>query len=308
VYSAAAEGGQRTVLTIKIMEIRMTNQIHRAEGDAGPHQWLALEGKVCVVSGAAGGIGSAIAQVLGDAGARVALLDRDEEKCRALAQTMNANGIEALALACDIGDIDSVRGAVRSVESAYGAADVLVNNAGLLRPGGIEEIGLDAWNAMLRVNLTGYMLCSQQFGHGMLKRGTGALVHIASVAAHHPQTYSGAYSPGKAGVAMLSKQLAAEWGPRGIRSNTVCPGMIRTPLSAAFYEHGDIERRRSAMTASRRIGEPNDIADVVAFLASARAAYVNGAEIVVDGGLESMLMDLVPRPGFEAAPATPAIR
>jgi NAD(P)-dependent dehydrogenase (short-subunit alcohol dehydrogenase family) len=286
---------------IKTMEIRMANQMDQAGEHVDSRHWLALDGKVCVVTGAAGGIGSAIAHVLGDAGARVALLDRDEERCQALAKTLNANGIEAVAFACDIGDIDSVRGAVAAVESAYSAADVLVNNAGLLRPGGIEEIGLEAWNAMLRVNLTGYMLCSQQFGRGMLKRRTGAIVHVASVAAHHPQTYSGAYSPGKAGVAMLSKQLAAEWGPRGIRSNTVCPGMIRTPLSAAFYEHGDIEQRRSAMTASRRIGEPQDIADVVAFLASARAAYVNGAEIVVDGGLESMLMDLVPRPGFEAA-------
>jgi NAD(P)-dependent dehydrogenase (short-subunit alcohol dehydrogenase family) len=286
------------------MEIRMANQIDSADETRKPQHWLALEGKVCVVSGAAGGIGSAIAQVLGGSGARLALLDRDEEKCHALAQSLSANGVEALAVACDIGDLDSVRGAVERVEASYGAADVLVNNAGLLRPGGIEEIGLEAWNAMLRVNLTGYMLCSQQFGRGMLKKGAGAIVHVASVAAHHPQTYSGAYSPGKAGVAMLSKQLAAEWGPRGIRSNTVCPGMIRTPLSAAFYENGDIERRRSAMTASRRIGEPADIADVVAFLASTRAAYVNGAEIVVDGGLESMLMDLVPRPGFEATQAS----
>ncbi|NIF51275.1 SDR family oxidoreductase [Burkholderia sp. Ax-1724] len=273
------------------------------QGDAHSRHWLGLEGRVCVVSGAAGGIGGAIAQVLAGAGARLALLDRDDEKCRALAQTLNASGVDALALTCDIGDIDSVRGAVTAVETAYGAADVLVNNAGLLRPGGIEEIGLDVWNAMLRVNLTGYMLCSQQFGHGMLKRGSGAIVHVASVAAHHPQTYSGAYSAGKAGVTLLSKQIAAEWGPRGIRSNAVCPGMIRTPLSATFYEQGDIERRRSAMTASRRIGEPNDIADVVAFLASTRAAYVNGAEITVDGGLESMLMDLVPRPGFEAVQA-----
>ncbi|APA84673.1 SDR family oxidoreductase [Paraburkholderia sprentiae WSM5005] len=277
-----------------------------AEGDS--RHWLGLEGSVCVVSGAAGGIGSAIVQALGDAGARVALLDRDEKKCGDVAQALNASGVEALALACDIGDIDSVRGAVSEVEARFGVADVLVNNAGLLRPGGIEEIGLDAWNAMLRVNLTGYMLCSQQFGQPMLKRGAGAIVHVASVAAHHPQTYSGAYSASKAGVTMLSKQIAAEWGPRGIRSNTVCPGMIRTPLSAAFYEHGDIERRRSAMTASRRIGEPDDIADVVAFLASERAAYVNGTEVVVDGGFESMLMDLVPRPGFEANQAAQAGR
>ncbi|MBB5415350.1 SDR family oxidoreductase [Paraburkholderia atlantica] len=94
---------------------------------------------------------------------------------------MNPSGVEALALACDIGGIESVRGAVSNVEARLGIADVLVNDAGLLRRGGIEEIGLDAWNAMLRVNLTGYMLCSQQFGQRMLKRGTGALAHAASV-------------------------------------------------------------------------------------------------------------------------------
>ncbi|OLL30819.1 2-deoxy-D-gluconate 3-dehydrogenase [Burkholderia sp. SRS-W-2-2016] len=284
----------------------MNRQTEQHAGERDGRHWLGLEGKVCVVSGAAGGIGSAIAQVLGAAGARIALLDRDEDKCATLAQALNASGVEALAVGCDIGDIDSVRGAVANVETKLGVADVLVNNAGLLRPGGIEEIGLDAWNAMLRVNLTGYMLCSQQFGQSMLKRGSGALVHVASIAARVPQSYSGAYSAGKAGVLLLSKQIAVEWGARGIRSNAVCPGMIRTPLSAAFYEHGDIEARRSAMTASRRIGEPNDIADVVAFLASERAAYVNGAELMVDGGLESMLMDLVPRPGFEASQAAQA--
>ncbi|MBP0590592.1 SDR family oxidoreductase [Paraburkholderia sp. LEh10] len=270
----------------------MTNQISG--------NWLGIEGRVCVVTGAAGGIGSAIAKVLGESGARLALLDREAAKCEDLARTLSANGIEAHAFACDIGDATSVEATAARVEETLGAADVLVNNAGLLRPGGIEDIALDAWNAMLQVNLTGYMLCSQAFGRAMLSKGAGSLVHVASVAAHHPQTWSGAYSPGKAAVAMLSKQIAAEWGPRGVRSNAVCPGMIRTPLSASFYAHGDIEQRRSAMTASRRIGEPVDIADVVAFLASPRAGYVNGTEVVVDGGLECMLMDLVPRPGYDA--------
>ncbi|ACC73135.1 SDR family oxidoreductase [Paraburkholderia phymatum] len=263
-------------------------------------EWLALEGKVCVVTGAAGGIGSAIARVLGESGARIALLDREAGKCKDLAQTLVANGMEAYAFECDIADAKSVELTALSVEERLGSADVLVNNAGLLRPGGIEDITLDTWNAMLQVNLTGYMLCAQAFGRAMLHKRAGSIVHVASVAAHHPQTWSGAYSPGKAAVSMLSKQIAAEWGARGVRSNAVCPGMIRTPLSASFYAQGDVEQRRRAMTASRRIGEPVDIADAVAFLASPRASYVNGAELIVDGGLECMLMDMVPRPGYEA--------
>jgi NAD(P)-dependent dehydrogenase (short-subunit alcohol dehydrogenase family) len=262
--------------------------------------WLGLESSVCVVTGAAGGIGRAIAATLADAGARLALLDRDETGCHDAAQTLAAQGADVLAVTCDISDAASVDHACERVARHFGPADVLVNNAGLLRAGGIEDIGLEAWNAMLAVNLTGYMLCAQTFGRGMLERGTGSIVHIASIAAHHPQTWSGAYSASKAGISMLSRQIAAEWGSRGVRSNSLCPGMIRTPLSKAFYEQGDIEVRRSAMTASRRIGEPQDIADVVAFLASNRAAYVNGAEITVDGGFECMLMDLVPRPGYEA--------
>ncbi|MGU7778721.1 SDR family NAD(P)-dependent oxidoreductase [Burkholderia sp. PU8-34] len=265
--------------------------------------WLALDNQICVVTGAAGGIGTAIAQVLADAGARLALLDRDADRTIALAEQLRARGRDAVAIACDIGDASSVAHAAERVHRELGTADVLVNNAGLLRPGGIDTLDLDAWNAMLQVNLTGYMLCSQVFGRAMLARGAGALVHVASIAARHPQTYSGAYSASKAAVAMLARQLAAEWGPRGVRSNTVCPGMIRTPLSESFYTHGDIEARRSAMTASRRIGRPDDIANVVAFLASPRASYVNGAELVVDGGLDSMLMDLVPRPGFDAGTA-----
>ena len=121
---------------------------------------------------------------------------------------------------------------------------------------------------------------------------------MASVSALHPQTRSGAYSPSKAAVLLLSKQMAAEWGPQGVRSNAVCPGMIRTALSAKFYEEPGFEAKRAAVTASRRVGEPVDIANPAVFLASQRSAYLNGAELVVDGGLGCMLMDMVPRPGF----------
>lgn len=271
-----------------------------SQADTRQADWLRLDGQVCVVTGAAGGIGTSIVEALVAAGARVALLDRDADRTIAVAERLRTAGGDVVAIGCDIGHAASVSQAAERVERDFGPVDVLVNNAGLLRAGGIETISLDAWNAMLQVNLTGYMLCSQAFGRAMLARGSGSMVHVASIAARYPQTHSGAYSASKAAVAMLARQLAAEWGPRGIRSNTVCPGMIRTPLSEAFYQSGDIEARRSAMTASRRIGRPDDIANVVAFLASPRAAYVNGAELVVDGGLDAMLMDLVPRPGYEA--------
>jgi NAD(P)-dependent dehydrogenase (short-subunit alcohol dehydrogenase family) len=286
-------------------EIRMPNQIDKVDAHTG--HWLNLGGKVCVVSGAAGGIGAAMAATLAQAGARLALLDRDAKGCEEVARSLREQKVQALAVPCDIGDERSVSEAAAQVERELGGAHVLINNAGFLRAGAIEDIDLQTWNAVLQVNLTGYLLCSQAFGRAMLARRSGSIVHVASIAALHPQTWSGAYSASKAGVAMLSRQIAAEWGARGVRSNVICPGLIRTPLSDSFYAQGDVEARRSAMTASRRIGRPVDIAEVAAFLVSERASYVNGAEIVVDGGLDSMLMDLVPRPGYEAPAASRAV-
>ena len=111
--------------------------------------------------------------------------------------------------------------------------------------------------------------------------------------------FSGAYSVSKAGVLMLSRQLAVEWGPRGVRSNVMSPGLVRTPMSESFYRAPGVAERRSAAIPVGRIGTPEDMAEVVLFLASDRAGFVNGQEIIVDSGFEHMLMSLVPRPGFE---------
>lgn len=262
------------------------------------NDWLNLTSRVCVVTGAAGGIGAIVARELAAQGATLVLLDLDLDTCQSLAATL---GGEASALACDISDAASVRQAAAQVLASHGRCDVLVNNASVMRPGRLEDISLAHWNQVLAVNLSGYLLCAQAFGQPMLAQGSGSIIHVASIAAHAPQPWSGAYSTAKAGVSMLSRQLAVEWGARGVRSNAVCPGLIRTPLSAAFYADPQVEQQRSAMTASRRIGEPQDIADAVLFLASQRASYINGAELLVDGGFESMPMALLPRPGFEGA-------
>jgi glucose 1-dehydrogenase len=258
--------------------------------------WLGLAGKACVVTGGAGGLGRAIAAGFAAQGARVALLDRDAEGAQAAAAEI---GHGTIAVPCDTTDEASVRAAAAQAEAALGPADVLVNNAGILRPGPLASVSLAEWNALLAVNLTGYLLCAQAFGAAMRARRHGAMVHIASIAGSFPQGQSGAYSPGKAGAAMLSRQLALEWGPLGVRSNCVSPGLVRTPMSEPFYRAQGVAEARAAITPLRRYALPPDIADAVLYLASPRAAFVTGQDLLVDGGLAQITMGVVPRPGFE---------
>lgn len=265
---------------------------------SSPANWTGLQGRVCVVTGGASGIGAATARALAEVNARVAIVDRDEASAIAAAHAICDDRSRVIGVGCDIADEAAVRDAATRVRRELGPVHGLVNNAGFLRAGALEDVSVADWNDVLAVNLTGQLLCAREFGRDMLAAGRGAIVHVASIAALHPQTHSGAYSASKAGVLLLSKQLAAEWGPRGVRSNAVCPGMVRTALSAKFYEVPGFEAARAAVTASRRVGEPGDIAEPCVFLLSDRAAYVNGTELLVDGGLGCMLMDMVPRPGF----------
>ena len=266
----------------------MTNNLH----------WLGLQGEICVVTGAGGGIGSATARGLAEAGAKVALLDRDLAACQKVAAELVAAGASAIAVECDVGIEASVNAAAKRVEAELGASYALVNNAGMLSAGGLADVTLDDWNKVLAVNLTGYLLCARAFSPAMRKAGRGSIVHVASIAGLFPQSGSGAYSASKAGVILMARQMAVEWGSQGVRSNSICPGFIKTPMSASFYAVAGVEEKRSAVTASRRVGLPEDIANAALFLASPRSSYVNSTEILVDGGLKSMLMDMVPRPGF----------
>lgn len=268
-------------------------------GTGAGGDWLGLGGRVAVVTGAASGIGRAAAESLAQVGATVALLDVNADGAKAAAAGITANGGTALAVACDTTSEENLAAACKAVEAALGPADILVNNAGVLRPGGLDKISLADWNAILAVNLTGYLLAAQAFGAGMRERRRGALVHIASIAASEPQAFSGAYSAAKTAVVMLSRQLAVEWGPHGVRSNVVSPGLIRTPLSEAFYQTPGVTEARSRIVPSGRVGTPVDIARAVTFLVSDMAEYVNGAELLVDGGASGILMGQIPRPGFE---------
>lgn len=267
---------------------------------AAAMDWLGLDGKCVVVTGGSGGIGRATLAAFQAAGATVVALDYDTAAAESAAADIDPSGERAYGIGCDISSEGAVMAAAEIV-AAKGGADILVNNAGILRPGPLSDVALTDWTRMIEVNLNGCFLAARAFGTQMIDKGCGAIVHIASISASQPQPFSGAYSPGKAAVTMLSRQIAVEWGPKGVRSNVVSPGLVLTPMSEKFYEDPGTKQAREDMVPMGRIGRPGDMADAALFLASDRASYINGQEIVVDGGLSQALMHTVPRPGYKAS-------
>lgn len=265
--------------------------------------WLELDGKVCVVTGAASGIGEDIARSFAAVGARVAVLDRDADGARRVAESIAATGAKGIALACDITDKAAVDAAADDAARALGRCDVLVNNAAAIYADALMNIDLARWNRLMAVNVNGFLLCAQAFGRQMIEGGGGSMVHIASISGHVPQPFSGPYSVSKAGVKMLSRLLAVELGEHGIRSNVVSPAMVRTPMSEVIYANPEVLKKREGIVPARRISGPRDIAEAVLFLASPRSSYVSGQDVLVDGGLSTAWLSLIPRPGFEKADA-----
>ena len=233
--------------------------------------------KRAVVTGGARGIGAAIVDRLRADGYDVAVLD-----------LVAAEGV----IGCDVTD----PGAVRAAALEVGPVDVLVNNAGAWRFGALEDVSADDFALAIDVNLRGPFHLMQAFGPAMIERGSGAIVNIVSIAAKHANPAVGSYGPSKAGLLSLTEQVALEWGPKGVRCNAVGPGLVPTPGTGDVYDDPQVREVRSGAVPTRRLAEPADIANVVAFLASDDAAYVNGQVIYVDGGLSKALMTLLPRP------------
>jgi len=237
--------------------------------------------KVAIVTGAARGIGLATARLLAEQGWQVAMIDRDATELALAGQTIQG----ALAVICDVSDPAQVEAMVSEVLEKHGQIDALINNAGVADFGPLESTEFERWRTVMATNLDGVFLCSQAT-LGALKQTKGCIVNIASISGLRASTLRIAYGTSKAAVIHMTKQQAAELGDSGVRVNCVSPGPVRTKLAMAVHTQDIIDAYHDAIPLNR-YGSEDEIANMIVFLCSNKASYVNGQNIAVDGGFES---------------------
>ncbi|MAI20576.1 MAG: 3-oxoacyl-[acyl-carrier-protein] reductase [Kiritimatiellaceae bacterium] len=242
-----------------------------------------LDGKCAVVTGAARGLGQAIAVKLAAAGADVALCDLQVAWLEDSAAQVRALGRRAEVYGVNVADGESVAAGVKAIESDFGAIDVLVNNAGITKDGLLMRMSEADWDAVLDVNLKGTFLCTKAVMRGMMKQRAGSIVNIASVIGLMGNAGQANYAASKGGVISFSKSVAKEVASRNVRCNAVAPGFIRTAMTDALEE--DVQAKMKELIPLARFGEPADVAHVVLFLASDASAYVTGQALSTCGGM-----------------------
>ncbi|MEF3302007.1 SDR family NAD(P)-dependent oxidoreductase [Paenibacillus sp. GYB003] len=241
-------------------------------------------GKVVLVTGAGRGIGKAIARRFAAEGAKLALLSDVEADLRQTADELAAEGVEAERYIVDVSDERRVEAAVAAAANRFGRIDVLVNNAGIAWEEPVLDIKPDRWKKIIDVNLNGMFWVAQATAKRMAEQGGGAIVNMASTNGLVGEAGYAHYNASKGGVVLLTKTMAVELGCKGIRVNAVCPGYIQTPMSEAIDDAEFVERYVRDKIPLGRVGRPEDVAGVFAFLASDDAAFITGETIVVDGG------------------------
>ena len=243
-----------------------------------------LSGRVAIVTGAGGGMGRAIAHRLASGGARVMANDIALGSAERTVADLEKHGYEAAAIAGDVSAIGDVRRMVEDTLERFGTIHVLVNNAGVLRPTRVIDIEEDEWDLIIRVNLKGTYLCSRAVLPAMQEQGFGRIVNMSSTAGRSTSTVGGAhYTASKAAVLGFTRHLAREVARDGITVNAVCPGLFDTEMVRATISQEQMGAYAERFPVNR-IGEPREVADVVAFLASDRTSYMTGASLDINGG------------------------
>lgn len=250
---------------------------------------MRLDGKVALVTGSARGIGKGIALRFAAEGARVGILDLDADACQAAVDEIEAAGGTALEVAADISNPAQVEAAVGKLRDRFGAMDVLVNNAAVMPVGALHETSLADFDRLMAVNLRGtYLLCAAVIP-GMIAAGGGSIIHIASVTGIIGLPRLAAYSMTKGALIALARAMSTDYAAQGIRTNSVSPGTIDSPMLHEFVAwQSDPEgllRQYDAMHPLGRVGQIDDVANVCLFLASDEAGFVTGANYTVDGGI-----------------------
>jgi 3-oxoacyl-[acyl-carrier protein] reductase len=245
---------------------------------------MRLKDQIALVTGGSRGIGRGIARAVAAEGARVAIVYRgSREAAETLTQEIAQTGGKAVAFQADVADAAAVKSCVEQVEKELGPVDVLVNSAGIISDDLFVRLEPDAWNKVLQTNLGGTFNFCHALAYSMMRRRSGRIINISSVAAEHVNPGQTNYAASKGAINSFTRALAVELASRGVTVNAIAPGFIETDMSAAVRNKaGDLIKKFIPM---RRIGTPEDIARVAVFLASADSAYITGQVLTVDGGL-----------------------
>ena len=244
-----------------------------------------LSGRVAIVTGGSRGLGEEMAEGLAEAGASLMICARREQWLAPTLESFRGRGFKAEGLACDVADPNQVQAVVDKTMAIYGKIDILINNAGIARAAEPETMPLDKWQKVIDTNLTGTFLFSQAAGREMLKRRSGCIINIASIAGmigSVSTSHWAGYAASKAGIVGLTRELASTWARSGVRVNAIAPGYFHSRLADPAIVHA--EPQIKATSPIPRVGDPGELKGVAVFLAADASSYITGQTIVVDGG------------------------